>query len=176
MRYILPLLFACMFTAPVSLVAPSHALSDDFSASHPVYQLASASQFPMGDRITSAQLLDLIALNKGKVVLVNFFASWCPPCEDELPGIFSLQKKYGYDKLTVIGVSVDDNNRELNKILQKLPFNFPVYLDTGSASNTFRVSAIPHNVLYNTKGQMVYDEVGYMDEEDLDAMILKAME
>lgn len=171
MRCILPLLFACLLAAPAAIAAPL----DAPVSKKPVYQLASAAQFPMGDRITSAQLLDLITLNKGKVVLVNFFASWCPPCEDELPGIFSLQEKYGYDTFTVIGVSVDDSNRDLNKMLKKLPFNFSVYLDTGSASRTFGVSAIPHNVLYDTTGHVVYDEVGYMDEEDLDDLIRSAM-
>ncbi len=168
MRHLFPLLLAaCLLAAPCALANPVSAVSGD---------QATDQQFAMGTRITSAQLLDLITQNKGKVVMLNFFASWCPPCEDELPGIFRVQQKYGYDALTVIGVSVDDSNEDLDKILKKFPFNFPVYLDTGTASSTFQVSAIPHSVIYDKNGTMVYNEVGYLDEAMLDAMIRKAME
>jgi cytochrome c biogenesis protein CcmG/thiol:disulfide interchange protein DsbE len=63
---------------------------------------------------------------KGKVVLVNFWAAWCTPCAEEVPQFIALQKKYQDQGLQVIGVSVEDDARELRNFYRKYQMNYPV--------------------------------------------------
>jgi thiol-disulfide isomerase/thioredoxin len=63
---------------------------------------------------------------KGKVVLVNFWAAWCTPCAEEVPQFIALQKKYQDQGLQVVGVSVEDDARELRGFYRKYHMNYPV--------------------------------------------------
>ena len=67
---------------------------------------------------------------RGQVVLVNFWASWCGPCRQEMPLLDELQNKYSKLGFTVLGVNVDKNPAKADKILKDIPVTFPVLYDT----------------------------------------------
>ena len=116
-------------------------------------------------------LLDMVKLNKGKVVVVNFFATWCPPCKEELPGLVALSKSYAADKLAIIGVSVDQDPEQVPAFLKELKVSFPVFHAGDDVTEAFNVRTIPHNVIYDTKGQMAANVTGFVSEEDLKEFI-----
>lgn len=68
---------------------------------------------------------------KGKVILLNFWATWCGPCKAEIPGFVELQEKYGKDGLVIVGYSVDDDAPKAKAFAQEFKINYPVLLGLG---------------------------------------------
>lgn len=117
------------------------------------------------------ELLDLIEGSKGKVVLVNFWATWCPPCRQELPELVALRQRYAEDQLVVLGVSVDDSTGHVEQFLRNMPLNFPVYWRTPELLAAYQVSGVPYTVVYDGRGRMVDEMVGYVPGK-VEAMVL----
>jgi len=91
---------------------------------------------------------------KGKVLLVNFFATWCPPCLKEIPTLVSLQKKFEGQDFTVIGFSVDkkENMPALIKLMKKTEVNYPVVLADLETKKKFGATFLPMTFLIDKKG------------------------
>lgn len=117
--------------------------------------------------INSTALLDMITMNKGKVVLVNFFATWCPPCREEIPGLVSLSKAYPADKVVIIGVSLDENPALLPAFMKKLGVNYSVFHASMDVPALYGITTIPHNVIYDRAGKLSVNAAGYVEEADI---------
>ncbi len=112
------------------------------------------------------QLEKEIVAHKGKVVMLNFFASWCPPCREEIPSLIELNKEYG-DKVVFIGLSVDENANALEDFAKSVNFTYPVYKVNNAVAAQYSVSAIPHNAVYDRSGTIVANQAGYIPKQDL---------
>ncbi|CCO23182.1 TlpA family protein disulfide reductase [Maridesulfovibrio hydrothermalis] len=113
------------------------------------------------ENINAQAVQDLISNNKGKVVLVNFWATWCPPCRAEIPELVELRKKFSDDELVMIGVSVDAEPGAVTKFLADgNEFNYPVYFADQDVSSFFRIQSIPRTMLYDGNGKRVFDKEG----------------
>jgi thiol-disulfide isomerase/thioredoxin len=97
----------------------------------------------------------------GKVTLVTFWATWCPPCRAEIPQLISLQKQYR-DQLRVIGVSVDDSPaEEVKDFATKARINYPIVMVTKEIAARFGgVPALPTSFVINREGRVVQKHVG----------------
>lgn len=105
---------------------------------------------------------------KGKVVLLNFFATWCPPCRQELP---RLQKEI-WDKLgdrndfTVMVLAREEGWDKLDPFMKSNSYSFPVFPDLNrKVFSLFAEQSIPRNVLINKEGVIIYESIGYTPEE-----------
>ena len=78
--------------------------------------------------ISSEKVLDIVKANKGKLVFINFFATWCPPCREEIPELISIRKAYPADKVVIVGISLDSDRGKLESFAEAMNFNYPVYL------------------------------------------------
>ena len=100
---------------------------------------------------------------KGKVVLLNFWATWCGPCRAEIPDLIALQDKYR-DNLVVVGLSVDegkDANALVKKFVVDHAINYPVAVVDGTVEKLFGgVSSIPSTFVLNPEGMMVQRHIG----------------
>ena len=114
--------------------------------------------------VNTVQLLDIIAANKGKVVMINFFAAFCPPCRMEIPGLINIRELLSEDDFVIIGVSMDDDLDEMREFVSATPFNYPTYFGEMEVRYAFRASAIPFNVVYDRQGRIVVNEAGYVPE------------
>lgn len=123
-----------------------------------------------------AGLTDLLAKNKGKVVVLNFFATWCPPCRVEIPDLVAVNKKYADKDVVIIGLSVDENTAPVAPFVKKMKMDYPVYLADRSIALAYRVSSIPHNAFYDRSGQLVLSEPGMADAEMLEMVINKLLD
>lgn len=107
-----------------------------------------------------------LAQFRGKVVMLNFWASWCPPCRAEMPSIEKLyrrMKKKGNFVLLAVNVESDARN-SINEFTRQIPLSFPILLDQDHrVSRLYRVSGIPQTFLINPKGVIVKKVVGGRD-------------
>ncbi len=93
---------------------------------------------------------------KGKVVVLNFWASWCGPCIQEMPALSELQKNYADKGLKVISIAVDDQKETLLDVKTKVNIDFPVLLDSKSEiKNKYKISGFPETFIINREGKLV---------------------
>jgi thiol-disulfide isomerase/thioredoxin len=104
--------------------------------------------------------LSLEAL-KGKVILLNFWATWCGPCRAEIPGLIELQNKYN-DRLQIIGMVVDDDDETaIRDVVKNEAINYPVALTTLQVRMAYGgISALPTVFVINLEGRVVQKHVG----------------
>ncbi|MDR2125036.1 MAG: redoxin family protein [Desulfovibrio sp.] len=115
-------------------------------------------------RIDASGLVNLIAAEKGKVVVVNIFASWCPPCREEIPGLINLRKDFSSDKVAFIGVSVDKEPKALHTYMGEMHINYPVLLAAGDFLQRTGVTAVPQLLVYDHKGDLQIKHRGLVQE------------
>ncbi|QHL86941.1 redoxin domain-containing protein [Nibribacter ruber] len=108
---------------------------------------------------------------KGKVIFLNVWATWCPPCIAEMPNIQSLYEKVGSDKIAFVMLSVDQKSREkVKKFIEKKGFTFPVYMPASGLPEAFNSPAIPSTYIISPAGQIVAQQSG-MAEYDTPEVI-----
>ncbi len=99
---------------------------------------------------------------RGQVVLINFWASWCGPCRQEIPLLDDIHQKYSKLGFTVLGVNVDQDSAKADKILNDIPVNFPVLYDNeGEVSRLFNVEAMPTTIIVDRNGNMRFRHRGF---------------
>lgn len=128
------------------------------------------------ETMTYADLQALLKASKGKVVMINFFASWCPPCREEIPGLMNIRKGYSADKLVLIGLSVDENAADLETYMNKTQFNYPVKKAGRDLVAAAGVKGIPHMLVFDPKGEVAGNEAGFIPEEALRVFLDKLLE
>ena len=102
-----------------------------------------------------------LAAHKGKVILLNFWATWCGPCRAEIPGLIDLQEKYK-DRLQIIGMVVEeDDEGNLRDVVKTERINYPVVLTSPEVRMAYGgISALPTVFVINTEGRVVQKHVG----------------
>lgn len=99
----------------------------------------------------------------GKSLLVTFFATWCPPCRQEIPSLINLQKEYGERQFSVIGLSVDQERRVVRELVAKQEINYPVMMANNAVTAGFGgVYGVPTSFLVNRHGTVVKKYSGYV--------------
>ena len=99
---------------------------------------------------------------KGQVVMVNFWATWCGPCQQEMPLLDQMYKKYKPAGFTLIGVNVDKEAPAVKDLMARKPVSFPILLDPANqVSKAYHVDEMPSSVLIDRKGEIRYIHRGY---------------
>lgn len=103
---------------------------------------------------------------KGKVVYLDFWASWCEPCRKSFPEMRKLQRKYKKKGLRVITINLDKDKKELRRFLREFRINFPVALDPqGKIARRYGVKAMPSSYLIDRKGRIRYVHLGFLQKD-----------
>jgi thiol-disulfide isomerase/thioredoxin len=120
----------------------------------PPFSLATAH----GDAITLAQL-------RGRVVYVDFWASWCAPCRRSFPWMNEMQQRYGDGGLTIVAINVDRRRGDADRFLEANAARFAVVYDVGGATPlAYSVSGMPSSYLIDSRGTVVDVEQGFHDD------------
>lgn len=111
--------------------------------------------------------------SKGKVVIVNFWATWCSPCRKEIPDFIEVYKMYKDQGLEIVGVSLDKGGWEkVNPFVKQNNINYPVVLDNGTVAATFgKIQFIPTTFIIDPSGNIVDEHTGVMTKAMLEAKI-----
>lgn len=114
--------------------------------------------------------------DRGKTVLLNFWATWCPPCREEVPALVRLSEKYKTNGLKIVGISLDSENVALiNKFINDFKINYPVVL-TVPGSLLSRQETVPVTLLVDKDSRLIKKYVGAADEELLEKDIRELLE
>ncbi len=127
-------------------------------------------------KIKLMELRDLLAKNKGKVVILDLWATWCPPCRKEIPGFINLYNKYKDKGLEIIGIAFDENGPEMvPPFVQKVGINYPVYLNGGDIAQAYDLHAYPTTIIYGKDGIAASEHIGYVAEKEFEDEIGKLL-
>lgn len=114
---------------------------------------------------------------KGKIVIIDFWATWCPPCRKGIPDLVELQEKYGKD-LVIIGISLDDKRtiKDVEPFVSKYKINYPVvYGDEKTVGLFGNIESIPTSFVIDREGNIVKTHVGLIPkseyEKDIEGLL-----
>jgi len=116
-------------------------------------------------------LLKTINNSRGRVVVVNFWATWCGACRIEFKELAAVRREFSEQDLLLIGVSMDEDPDAYKNFLEKRPFNYPVYLAGLSVGVLFQVEAIPKLMVYNKKGALAVSHEGFLSSGKLSRIV-----
>jgi peroxiredoxin len=111
---------------------------------------------------------------KGKVVILDFWATWCPPCRAEIPGFVALQKKYADRGFTMIGVSLDQQGVSVVKpFMSKFAMNYPIVIGNQKVTDDYGgIRAIPTTFVIDQQGNIVTGFEGFTDQATFESVIV----
>ncbi len=156
------------FTFAISaMLIFNYASASKLEGTAPDFTLDSAS----GENI---RLSDYI----GEVVMINFWASWCGPCRQEMPLLEALHEKYNMMGFTMLGINLDEKRADADALLAQIPVSFPILFDPESKiSRLYNVKAMPTTILLDRDGNLRFLHKGYQSgfedkyEADIKALI-----
>jgi len=116
---------------------------------------------------------------KGRVVYLDFWATWCPPCRKSFPWMDEMHERYKDEGLSIIAVSVDKKRELIEQFIKKMEPGFIIAHDpTGTVAKTYQLRAMPTTYLINRNGQLVMTHMGFRskDTDKLEATIQSLLE
>ncbi|HTQ85532.1 MAG TPA: TlpA disulfide reductase family protein [Candidatus Solibacter sp.] len=151
----------------------------------PVTKISTEGMKPVADLVLKDMSGKEVSLKDyaGKVVLVNFWATWCDPCREEIPWLIDLRAKYNDKGFEVLGVSMDDEGQKVVQPFvdkerfavngQKVPMNYPILIGDSDAADKFLggiggIVGLPTSVLVSRDGKRVKNTIGPVDPEKLE--------
>ena len=131
--------------------------------------------------IFNAQLPDLAGIRqplsqwRGKVLIINFWATWCPPCQHEIPGFIELQKRYGPQGLQFVGIAIDEKAK-VQAFANKVGINYPILVSDLEGVALERASGdysseIPYTVVIDPQGKVIAAGAGEMSRREISNLV-----
>jgi thiol-disulfide isomerase/thioredoxin len=112
---------------------------------------------------------------QGKTLIINFWATWCPPCLKEIPEFIAMQKEYANKNVQFIGIAVDDK-AAVKDYAVKVSINYPILLATDNGIDIARqwgniIESLPFTVIVNPQGKIIHRQLGEMTRTELETII-----
>lgn len=152
-----------------------------YAPQQPAPESVAESAGPSVEALFAASYPDLngreqpLAQWRGKVLVVNFWAAWCPPCRTEIPDFIQLQDKYGKQGLQFVGIALDQKD-PVQAFADEIGINYPVLLGKESAAEVARLagnrlSGLPYTVVIDRQGSVIAGKIGGATLAELEPII-----
>jgi thiol-disulfide isomerase/thioredoxin len=153
---------AAIMLAKTALLAAATALSFAVSSVHAVQPGQVAPAFDLPGTSGQVRLADM----RGKLVYVDFWASWCAPCKQSFPFLNEMQEKYGGRGFQIVGINVDTKRADADRFLTSTPARFTIAFDhSGQTPKAYAVKGMPSSYLVAPDGRVIAVHVGFKDED-----------
>lgn len=116
-----------------------------------------------------------LASLRGKVVYLNFFATWCPPCNEEAPAIDALARNYSARGVQVVGVDVLENARKAAEFRSAHRLSYPVIVDDGTLRDQYAINGLPVHAFIDRNGVLRSLVVGEISTQDMHANVIRLL-
>lgn len=113
---------------------------------------------------------------QGKAVLLNFWATWCVPCKQEMPWLMDFQKQYGTRGLVILGISLDKSAEPVRRFLRKQPVNYPILMGTQKLADQYFVKGLPVSIYIDGNGKITDQVPGLSTRSVMENEIKLALE
>lgn len=145
-----------LITAVLALFISVSAYAKDLSGPAPDFTLTNLK----GEKVSLSSL-------KGKVVMINFWASWCGPCRQEMPLLEGIAKQYSKAGFELLGINLDEETSDAKAFLKGSPVTFPILLNpTMSVAELYKNTAMPSSYFIDKKGNLAHLHQGYRKGEE----------
>jgi peroxiredoxin len=151
----------------VALLAGCSTQKSDSSAAPSVASVGKPA--PAFEEPTAAGAPLSLASLKGKAVYLNFFATWCPPCNEEAPDVNSLQKEFGPRGLQIVGVDVMEDAKKAKSFIDEHHLTYPAVVDAGTLRDQYRINGMPVHVFIDRQGVVRKIEIGELSKAEMTA-------
>jgi len=138
------------------------------------FNLAFAQDLP--EELNSNALESQISQNKGKVVVVNFWTTTCPACQDEVKELIELRKQFESDQLMILGIAMDRSKERIRDYVQKQGINYKVYKGSRDMIYKYNVRGVPKTFFYGLQGNEEKSKAGYISFENLESTVNSLMQ
>jgi len=109
---------------------------------------------------------------KGKILILNFFATWCPPCKKEIPDFVKFYKEYKNKGIEIVGVAVGSKEKNVKELIKKFNIKYPVAMSDGKIEKLFGgIRFVPTTFIIDGKGNIIKKRVGMMGEGELKKIV-----
>lgn len=106
---------------------------------------------------------------RGKIVVLDFWASWCKPCRQSIPWLNEMKSRYAHDGLVVIGVNVDAERADADRFMRAVPIDFDVVFDPeGELAKRFKLQGMPSSFVFGRDGKLVESRIGFREAQKAD--------
>ena len=105
----------------------------------------------------------------GKVVVLDFWASWCKPCRQSIPWLNEMKSRYARDGLVVIGINVDAEHADAERFMRAVPIDFDVVFDpAGEIAQRYKLQGMPTSFVFDRQGKLVRSRIGFRESQKAD--------
>ncbi|MGH8280011.1 MAG: TlpA disulfide reductase family protein [Gammaproteobacteria bacterium] len=154
------------------------ASSSEPPAPAPSLSAAKALMLPMNDLHGEPHMLDDW---RGKLLLVNFWATWCPPCREEMPLLVKLQAQYAAQGLQVVGIATDEQSeQDVRAFVKKMVVNYPILMSNNQSAEIVdalggNFIGLPVSILLKPDGSVIKIQTGAMDPTEAESLVRTAL-
>ncbi len=155
--------------AVIALSACAHATSSDATADNtgPVSLAKVGTKAPAFDEPTVAGTKLSMAELRGKPVYLNFFASWCPPCNEEAPDVNAVQLQFKGDGLQVVGVDILEDKTKAKLFVDQHRLSYPAVVDSGTLRDAYNINGMPVHVFIDRSGVVRKIAIGELSKAEM---------
>ncbi len=125
----------------------------------------------------SIQTIDMASFDElrkkyhGNVLVINFFATWCPPCREEMPDFVNAYNNHKDNGLVIVALSTDANYVDIAKFMEEYNVTFPVYYADEVLQNNYGIQKIPTSIIFDANGELFQIAEGMLSEEYLNKLV-----
>lgn len=127
-------------------------------------------------KLTVSELKEKIKENRNKVLIVDFWATWCPPCKEEIPGFINIYKNYKDKGVEILGIALDaEGSKSVKPFAKEMGINYQLYIGGFDINREYEVVGLPTTLIFDKNGKLKVRHVGYASQNEFEQEIAELL-